>query len=90
VPGLTSARALLTGRPGLLGVTGLLVVLLLLVGWLDQRATQRELRGAMRAHAEGLRETIDAAARALHGNGEPARARAPRRVQLADGFALAV
>ena len=60
----TFAPGLLTGRPGLLVVTGVLAVGLLLVGWLDQRATQRELLGTVRAHAEGLRETIGAAARA--------------------------
>jgi signal transduction histidine kinase len=78
---LTSARALLTGLPGLLGVTSLLVCLLLLVGWFDQRATRRELLGAMRAHAEGLRETIDAAARANEAASQFAEAQVRERLR---------
>ena len=64
MPTSPPARDLLTGRPALLAVTGVLAAGLLLVGWLDQRATRRELIGTVRAHAEGLRETIGAAARA--------------------------
>lgn len=64
MPGNAPLRQLLTGRPGLLAVAGVLAIGLLLVGWLDQRATRRELLGTLRTHADGLRETIGAAARA--------------------------
>jgi signal transduction histidine kinase len=57
-------RRLLLGRSGLLGVTAVLAVALLVVGWLDGRATRRELVGLLEDHAHALRETIAAAARA--------------------------